>query len=125
MITVYTKDELKRAIEKKQFPIKCVGELASQLTKKKKRAKKAKIGGALVALGGLAAIPFTGGASAAATAAGLTTMGFTATGITLTVGALTISAAELAILVGGGVAITAILKGRKVKLQPDGSVTVE
>lgn len=118
MVIVKTKNELKRAIERKQFPIKCVGELATQLTKKKKRAKKAKIGGALLALGGLVAIPFTGGASAAATATGLTAMG-------LTVGSVAISTAELAILVGGGVAITAILKGRKVKLQPDGSVTVE
>lgn len=117
MVIVKTKNELKRAIERKQFPIKCVGELATQLTKKKKRAKKAKIVGALLALGGVA-IPFSGGASAAATATGLTAMG-------LTVGSVAISTAELAILVGGGVAITAILKGRKTKLQPDGSVTVE
>lgn len=53
MVIVKTKNELKRAIERKQFPIKCVGELATQLTKKKKRAKKAKIGGALLALGGV------------------------------------------------------------------------
>lgn len=46
-------------------------------------------------------------------------------GLTIGGGAIAISTAELAILVGGGVAIIAILKGRKIKLQPDGTVIVE
>lgn len=120
MVTVSTKAALKSAIENKQFPIHCTGEIADYLKKKKKRSKRAKITGGVLALAGLAAIPFTGGASAAATGAGLTAMGLSIGG-----GALVISTAELAILVGGGVAITAILKGRKVKLQSDGSVIVE
>lgn len=120
MATVSTKAALKRAVENKQFPIRCTGEIAEQLKKKKKRSKRAKITGGALALAGLAAIPFTGGASAVATGAGLTAMGLTIGG-----GAVAISTAELAILVGGGIAMTAILKGRKVKLQPDGSVIVE
>lgn len=66
-----------------------------------------------VAFGFLAA-PFTGGTSLAATAAGLT------------LGSLTISVAELAIIVGGAVAITGIVKGCKnITFNPDGSVTME
>ena len=49
-------------------------------------------------------------------------MGLTATAATATVA---ISAAELAILVGGSVAVIAILKGRKIRLEKDGTVTVE
>ena len=45
-------------------------------------------------------------------------------GLTIGAGGVAISTAELAILVGGGVAITAILKGRKVQLNPDGTVIV-
>lgn len=127
MVTVKTKKELKSAIEKKQFPIRCTGQIASRLTKRKRIAKKAKIGGALLALGGLAAIPFTGGASAVGTAAGMTAMGLTLSGGAATAAGLTvaITTAELAILVGGGVAIIAILKGRRVKLEKDGTVTIE
>jgi hypothetical protein len=44
----------------------------------------------------------------------------------LTIGTVVISTTELAILVGGGVAMTALLKGYgKVKINPDGSVTIE
>lgn len=113
MKTVSTKIELKNAIEGKQFPIKCIGEIAEQLKKKKKRSKYAKITGVTLAIAGIVAMPFTGGASAVATVTGLTA------------GGLVISTAELAILVGGGVAITGILKGRKVNLQSDGSVIIE
>ncbi len=119
MTTVYTKEELQKAIKRKESPISCRGEIAEQLKKREKRSKAAKLGGAAVVIAGLAALPFTGGASAAGVAA----MGLTATAAaTATVG---ISVAELAILIGGGVAIFAILKGRKVRLEKDGSVTVE
>ncbi len=121
MTTVYTNEELQKAIKRKEFPISCRGEIAEQLKKRKKRSKAAKLGGAAVVIAGLAALPFTGGSSAAGVAAGAAAMGLTATAAA-TVG---ISAAELAILVGGGVAIFAILKGRKVRLEKDGSVTVE
>ena len=117
MITVYTKEELRRAIECKNFPIECRGEIATQLRKRKKASKAAKVGGVLLIAGSLLTLPFTGGASAAGLGAGV--MG-------LTIGeAVTISTAELAILVGGGVALTAIIKGRSVELRPDGSVIVK
>lgn len=119
MVTVTTKDQLKQAISNKQFPILCKGEIAHQLKRRKKISRAAKIGGAALAIGGIAAIPFTGGASAAATATGLTAMG-----LTIGAGGVAISTAELAILVGGGVAITGILKGKVVKLNPDGTVIV-
>ncbi len=120
MTTVYTKEELQKAIKRKEFPISCRGEIAEQLKKRKKRSKAAKLGGAAVVIAGLAALPFTGGASAGAAA-----MGLTATAAATAAATVGISAAELAILVGGGVAIFAILKGRKVRLEKDGSVTVE
>lgn len=123
MKTVSTKEELKRAIENKQFPIKCVGEIGQQLIKRKKRSKAAKITGAALLVGGIAAIPFTGGASAAGAAAGASAMGLTIAGAGA--GAIaTISAAELAILLGGGIALVGILKGRKVRLKRDGSVEI-
>lgn len=116
MKTVSTKKELKIAIEQKQFPIKCIGEIAQELKKKKKRSKASIVGGVALLVAGTAAIPFTGGASAAGAAAGA---------MALTAGSLVISTAELAILVGGGIALAGILKGRKVKLDSDGSVTIE
>ena len=113
--TVSTKEQLKAAIERKEFPIRCVGKAAEMLIKKKKKAKRVKIAGVLVALAGIAALPFTAGMSSTAVAAGLTIGG----------GGIAISTVELAILVGGGVAVLGVLKGRKVKLNADGSVLIE
>lgn len=113
--TVRTKEQLKTAIERKEFPIRCVGKAAEMLIKKKKNAKRAKIAGGLIALAGVAAIPFTAGVSSTAVGAGLA----------IGAGVVVISTAELAILVGGGVAVLGILKGRKVKLNKDGSVLIE
>ena len=45
MKTVFTKEELRKAIENKQFPIVCKGLIASQLRKKKKASNVAKAGG--------------------------------------------------------------------------------
>ena len=117
MKTVFTKEELRKAIENKQFPIVCKGLIASQLRKKKKVSNAAKAGGLILMTGSLLSIPFSGGASAIGIGAGAAAMG-------LTIGAVTISTAELAILIGGGVAITAILKGRSIELRPDGTVIV-
>lgn len=125
MKTISTKNELRNAIENKLFPIKCVGEIGRQLTKKKKAAKKAKIAGLAMIAAGIAAIPFTGGASAAGVASGMGAMGLTATGLTIGGGTVAITTAELAILVGGSAAVLGILKGRKVRLQSDGSVIIE
>lgn len=60
------------------------------------RMRKAKVAigfGALAVIGGLAAAPFTGGASLAGTVMGATAMG-------LTIGTVTISTAELAMILG-------------------------
>lgn len=105
---------MRRALEAGERTIIAKGELAQEIRKISKRKKGAKIGGGLLAVGGLLAAPFTGGTSLAATAAGLT------------IGSLTISALELAIIVGGAVAITGIVKGcKKVTFNLDGSVTME
>ena len=116
MRTVYTQNELEEAIKAYEEKILCKGEIARQFAKKKKRKRAARIGvgGALIAIGGIAAIPLTGGASL------LGTLGATAVG--LTVGSITISAAELAILLGGIVALTGIVSGGKVTFKNDGSV---
>ena len=117
--TVGTKEQLKAAIKRKEFPIRCVGEAAQMLIKNKKKAKRTKIAGCLIALAGIAALPFTAGMSSTAVVAGLT-IGVGGGG-----GGIVISAAELAILVGGGVASLGVLKGRKVRLNSDGCVLIE
>lgn len=94
------------------------GELAKTMRKKSKVKKGATIGSALLIVGGIIAIPFTGGASA-----GITAMGLTAAG--LTIGTVTISAAELAILCGFVLGLTGILIGAKITFNSDGTVTVE
>ena len=69
---------------------------ANAVRSRRRKAKVAKgaIGfGALAVIGGLAAAPFTGGASFAGTVMGATAMG-------LTVGTVTVSTAELAMILG-------------------------
>lgn len=121
MVTVYTKEELEQALRAKESHIRIKGELAEVIKKKVKRKKTAKkigIGTAAIGAAALIAAPLTGGASLIA-GAGATAMG-------LTVGTVTITVAELAILVGGTVAITALLKGyKKVKMNSDGSIELE
>ena len=77
MITVYNKQELQEALKNKGQKIRVEGsyanELAQKIHRKKKVSKAVMVGGAVVALGGLAAAPFTGGASLGATAVTLTT----------------------------------------------------
>lgn len=118
MITVSTKEELKRALENKEKQIKVTGELAETMRRKSKVRKASKFGAAALIIGGIIAIPFTGGASS-----GVTAMGLAMTG--LTVGTVTISAAELAILCGFVLGMTGILSGAKIKFCSDGTVEVE
>lgn len=115
MRTVSTTKQLEDGIKSGEKIFHCEGELARKLRKAQKTKKIAKWGGGVLVLASIAAIPFTGGASAAGIVAGLT------------VGTVTISTAELAILVGGAVALVAILKDKKVKLvfNKDGSVELE
>ena len=115
MITVYTKDELRKALKAKEKNIIVKGELERTIrakANKQKTMKKVGIGTAAIGAAALITAPFTAGTSLVAGAAA---MG-------LTVGGLTISAAELAILIGGSVALAGILRGYNVKFNSDGSV---
>lgn len=109
MKTVHTKEELAAALRAGETHILAKGELAETLRKRKKRKKAALIGGGLLFLGGLAAIPFTGGASAPAIASGFA----------MTVGTFTLSmtAAELAILCGAVVGGYGLYHGRKINMK--------
>ena len=109
MITVYSKDEFRAAAKAGEKEIVVKGPFADEIKKKIKKTKK--VGIAALA-GALIMAPFTGGGSLAV--------------FGLTVGGLTISTLELAIIVGGGLAFTGMLKGyKKITFNPDGSVTIE
>ena len=119
MITVTTKQEFEQAIQNREPKILCIGDAAKPFLKQRKRKRGAIIGGVIAAVAGVAAIPFTGGASA------IGSMGIIAG---LTVGSVTLTAAELAIICGTAIAITGILKGGRVRFvtsAQDGSVSVE
>ena len=111
MKTVYTKEELKKALEAKESKIIVRGQLANEIKKKKQNKKKGAIAVGLAGLATLGASLVTGGTAAVAG---------------LAAGPVVISTAELLILVGGGLGMAAILKGyRKIVLNPDGSVVIE
>ena len=118
MTTVSTKQELISAIERREKQIIATGEIAASIRKKVKVKKGAKVGSLVLAIGGLIAIPFTGGASAGLTAAGLTCL----------TGAVTLTGGEILILCGilGGTAIglAGVLRDSKVEFKPDGTVVV-
>ena len=118
MTTVSTKEELISAIERREKQIIATGEIAASILRKVKVKKGAKVGGLVLAIGGLLAIPFTGGTSAGLTVAGLTCL----------TGAATLTGTEILILCGiiGGtaVAITGVLRNAKVEFKPDGTVVV-
>ena len=108
MITVSTKQELISAIQRREKQIIATGEIATSIRQKVKVKKGAKVRGVVLAIGGLLAIPFTGGASA----------GLPAAGMALTVGTITVSTAELAILCGFVLVYKAIGKS-KVEFMPN------
>ena len=114
MITINNRRDLEQALKRKESHIIIVGSLADEILEKakskQKKKKVAKVASAAAIVGGIVAAPFTAGTSLAATAAGLT------------VGTLTITAAELAIIIGGAVAICGLLKGYNIKIFPDGHV---
>ena len=116
MTTVSTKQELVSAIERREKQIIATGEIAASIRKKVKVKKGAKVGGLVLAIGGLLAIPFTGGASAGLTAAGLTCL----------TGAATLTGTQILILCGI-VGVTAMglsgkLKTCEVEFMPNGPV---
>lgn len=114
MVTVYTKEQLTNALKAKENKILCKGEIAKEIKNRKKTTNAAKIAGIATAVAGLVAIPFTGGLSS-----GLSLMG-------LTVGSVTLTTAELALIIGGGLAALGIcLMGLKVTINVDGTVTIE
>ena len=98
MRTVRTEEELKSAFASRESKIIVKGPMAEKMNKKAKTKKAARIGGIALVVASLAALPFTGGASAAGVAAGLT-----------------VSAGELAILCGFALTMYGIHKGSKVK----------
>ena len=114
MITVNNRQDLEQALKRKESRIIIVGSLADEIREKakskQKKKKVAKAASAAAIAGGIIAAPFTAGTSLAATAAGLT------------VGALTITAAELAIIIGGAVAMYGLSKGYNVEFKADGNV---
>lgn len=122
MVTVYTKKELESALSQHKGKILCKGEIARQVREKYEKKKKLKTGGALIggalAIGGIVALPFTGGASAALSATGLSAMG-------LTIGGLTISAVELAMICGTTLGAIEMIKKAKVTIRPDGGVEID
>ena len=97
MITVRSKQELEVALKNKTASVIIEGPYAktfANAVRSRRRKAKVAIGfGALAVIGGLAAAPFTGGASLAGTVMGATAMG-------LTVGTVTICTAELAMILG-------------------------
>ena len=97
MVTVRTKQELEVALKNKATSIRIEGPyaktFANAVRSRKRKIKVAAGVGALALIGGVAAAPFTGGASLAGSAAGLAAMG-------LTIGTITISTAELAMILG-------------------------
>lgn len=97
MVIVRSKQELEVAMKNKAASIRIEGPYAktfANAVRSRKRKTKVAVGvGALALIGGVAAAPFTGGASLAGSAAGLAAMG-------LTIGTITISTAELAMILG-------------------------
>ncbi len=112
---VYTTTELEEAIKAGETKLLAKGELAEKIRKRKERKRKSLKGGLALFLVGLVALPFTWGASTPLLIGGLG----------LTIGTVTISAAELAILVGGSIAIIGLCRDYTITFNSDGSVTLE
>ena len=74
MRTVRTEDELAAAIKAGAPQIEGVGELAEAVQARRATKKRLRVGALLLAVGGLAAAPFTGGVSLFATGPSLATI---------------------------------------------------
>ena len=128
MVTVYTKEELAKAIENKTPKILCKGDVANEITKefldKRKKNRLGTLAGIAMIVAGTVALPFTGGMSAAGIAAGAGIAAIAARA-GLKLGPIEISTIELAIICGTIIALAAIIKGMRVTFKPDGSVLAE
>lgn len=113
--TVYSKAEMRQALEADASVIIAKSELAQEIRKICKPMKGAKQGSELLAAGSLLAAPFAAGVSLAITlAAGLV------------IGSASISAAKFAMMLGGTAAVSGIVKDiKRVYLCPNGSVIME
>ena len=126
--TVRTKSEFKKAIEDRYDRIIAVGAIAEEVIKqvqRKQRVKKVAKGGGIVAgavaLGSIAAAPFTGGASLFGLTAAAT--GAAATGV-----AIALTTPQLALILAAiiGVSIAAFKMYTKITISKDGTtVTLE
>ena len=128
MVTVYTKEELAKAIENKTTKILCKGDVANEITKefldKRKKNRLGTLAGIAMIVAGTVALPFTGGMSAAGIAAGAGIAAIAARA-GLKLGPIEMSPGELAIICGTIIAVVAILRGARVTFNKDGSVIVE
>ena len=128
MVTVYTKEELAKAIENKTSKILCKGDVANEITKefldKRKKNRLGTLAGIAMIAAGTVALPFTGGMSAVGIVAGAGSAAIYARA-GLKLGPIEMSPGELAIICGTIIAVLAILKGMRVTFKPDGSVIVE
>ena len=128
MVTVYTKEELAKAIENKTPIILCKGDVANEITKeyldKRKKNSPGILAGIAMIAAGTVALPFTGGMSAAGIAAGAGIAAIAARA-GLKLGPIEISPTELAIICGTIIAVVAILRGARVTFNKDGSIIVE
>ncbi len=108
MRIVRTKEELKKAIKEGEHQIMVEGEYSKVLQKKLENKKKIGLAGVGIALLGIIAIPFTGGASAIPV-------------VGLTVGTVTVTVAELALILGFGLSAIAMVKGyTHIEVTPEG-----
>ena len=128
MVTVYTKEELAKAIENKTPKILCKGDVANEITKefldKRKKNRLGTLAGIAMIVAGTVALPFTGGMSAVGIVAGAGSAAIYARA-GLKLGPIEMSPGELAIICGTIIAIVAILRGARVTFNKDGSVIVE
>ena len=128
MVTVYTKEELAKAIENKTPKILCKGDVANEITKefldKRKKNRLGILAGIAMIAAGTVALPFTGGVSAVGIVAGAGSAVIAARA-GLKLGPIEMSPGELAIICGTIIAVVAILRGARVTFNKDGSVIVE
>lgn len=128
MVTVYTKEELAKAIENKTTKILCKGDVANEIAKefldKRKKNSLGTLAGIAMIVAGTVALPFTGGMSAVGIAAGAGSAVIAARA-GLKLGPVEMSPTELAIICGTIIALVAILRGARVTFNKDGSVIVE